>query len=120
MDIIDERKVFAALTQAMRLLEEAVQDQEKAVNRILGMAEQIEQGAANQRTALKAEAIIETCGFQDLTGQKIRKVARLVKFLRDKRLVDVDELPSGPIDLGFEERKPEGLSQKEVDKLLGR
>ncbi|KAF0118521.1 MAG: Uncharacterized protein FD149_660 [Rhodospirillaceae bacterium] len=73
---------------------------------------------ADERTLLKLEAILEACAFQDLTGQRLRKVARLLKFLADtgelstpnaSSLVTQDTLP-GPTQ--------KGLTQEEVDRLL--
>lgn len=112
----DEAKVHAALSRAVQQLESAVQEQEAAVIRILGLAERIHANAPGRPLKIVSEAIMEACTFQDVTGQRIRKVARLVKYLRDQNLISAASLPQ---DNG-ESEKPQrqGLTQEQIDKLL--
>lgn len=115
-----EDKVDAALVAAVRNLEAAVQEQERAVNRILGLVELLMERRPDQSTLLRLEGIMEACAFQDLTGQRIRKVNRFLRHLA----VHKDLLPSG-LDqrVASEDQqaldKPKGLSQEDVDRLLG-
>lgn len=115
-----EDKVDAALVAAIRNLEAAVQEQERAVNRILGLVELLMERHPDQSTLLRLEGIMEACSFQDLTGQRIRKVNRFLRHMAaHKGLV-----PAG-IDRGAAAEdeqalnKSKGLSQEEVDRLLG-
>ncbi|KAF0138457.1 MAG: Uncharacterized protein FD153_1303 [Rhodospirillaceae bacterium] len=62
---------------------------------------------------LKLEAILEACTFQDLTGQRLRKVARLFKFLDDNGELFAPNLTTQDT---LSARK--GLTQEEVDRLL--
>jgi chemotaxis regulatin CheY-phosphate phosphatase CheZ len=113
-----ERKVHAALTRAMELLDSAVADQEVAANRILDLAERLRRSAPDRRAADKIDAIIQACTFQDITGQRIRKVERLIKYLRDTKAIDAVDLPGPAVAAPEPEPESAGLSQADVDRLL--
>ena len=113
-DEVEDEKVHAALSRAVQQLETAVQEQETAVNRILGLAERLYEVIPARDSLLKIEAIMEVCAFQDLTGQRIRKVSRLIKYLRDNRMITSDQLPQEPAA----QAEPDGLSQEQIDALL--
>ncbi len=112
--IADDKKVHAAMTRAAQQLESAVKEQEAAVNRILGLCEAIHSKLNDRGTKLQVEAIIEACSFQDVTGQRIHKVERLILYLRDGGLLSAADLP--------QETKPATgngeLSQSQIDQLL--
>ena len=98
----------------MQQLETAVREQETAVDRILALAERLYDKAPDKAVRLQVEAIMEACAFQDLTGQRIRKVARLIRYLQQNKLGSTADLPrEAP-------QKPDtgGLSQDQVDQLL--
>ena len=106
-------KVNAALSRAVRQLETAVREQETAADRILSLAERVYDKAPDKGTKLQVEAIMEACAFQDLTGQRIRKVTRLIRYLRENKLVSTADLPRDA------PRQPDhvGLTQAQVDRL---
>ncbi len=57
---------------------------------------------------------MEACAFQDLTGQRIRKVTRLIGYLHENNLFSTAELPrEAP-------RQPDSdrLTQEQVDRLM--
>ncbi len=112
--IASDEKIYAAMTRAARQLESAVKEQETAVNRILGLCEAIYSKLGDRGTKLQVEAIMEACSFQDITGQRIHKVERLILYLRDGGGITADVLPH--------ETTPHtgqgGLSQAEIDRLL--
>jgi chemotaxis regulatin CheY-phosphate phosphatase CheZ len=110
----EDKRVHAALSRAAQQLETAVQEQETAVNRILGLAERLYEVIPAKDSRLKIEAIMEVCAFQDLTGQRIRKVSRLIKYLRDSRKITADQLPQ---ELAAQ-ADSQGLSQEQIDALL--
>lgn len=114
MDDAEDKKVHAALSRAVQQLETAIREQETAVNRILGLAERLYEVIPNKDLQLKIEAIMEVCAFQDLTGQRIRKVSRLIKYLRDGKLITADQLPHE----SSAHAEPQGLSQEQIDALL--
>lgn len=107
-------KVNAALSRAVHQLETAVREQETAADRILCLAERIYDKASDKATRLQVEAIMEACAFQDLTGQRIRKVTRLIRYLQENKLISTADLPQDA------PREPDGagLSQEQVDQLL--
>jgi chemotaxis regulatin CheY-phosphate phosphatase CheZ len=109
----DGARVHAALTRAVTELDAAVHEQELAATRILGLAELLLERTADTKIRLQIEAIMEACAFQDLTGQRLRKVQRLIRYLRDHKLVKAGDLPkeeTGP--------RADGLNQAQVDALL--
>jgi thymidine phosphorylase len=105
-----QKKIHAALNRAVEALESAMKDQEDAAVRIAGLAERIVERTKDAPTQLQAEAIMESCTFQDIAAQKIQKVVRLLKYLRDSDVAKPAEVP-----LGDAKR---GLSQDEVSRLL--
>ncbi len=107
-------KVNAALSRAVQQLETAVREQETAVNRILDLAERIYDKAPDKAAKLQAEAIMEACSFQDLTGQRIRKVTRLIRYLQENKLVSTAFLPQD----APRQMDQVGLTQEQVDQLL--
>lgn len=112
----DDPKIHAALTAAVKQLEAVVTEQERAVDRILGIVEPLMERTTHKGILLKFEAIIEACSFQDLTGQRVRKVGRLLKFLADKGDLSASGAPPPQDDLPGPTQK--GLSQEDVDRLL--
>jgi len=117
--------VDAALRAAVTQLESAVEEQERAVNRILGLAELLIDRAPDDRTRLRVEAIMESCAFQDVTGQRIRKVKALLSRLTtlEPGAVRLTETPIAPPSKPVEADDAEGdggLTQDDVDRLLGK
>ncbi len=109
-----KEKVDAALSRAVHQLETAVREQETAAIRILSLAERIYDKAPDKATKLQVEGIMEACAFQDLTGQRIRKVTRLIRYLQENKLVSTADLPRDA------PQQPDGvgLTQEQVDQLL--
>jgi len=123
----DPQVVEAALRAAVTQLESAVQEQERAATRILGLAELLIARSVDEKTRLRIEAIMESCAFQDVTGQRIRKVKALLARLTTLppgtlRLADGPVAPSyPPPPVPKEEDEDDGgLTQAQVDRLLGR
>lgn len=113
-------KVDAALMAAIRNLESAVLEQEQAVNRILGLVELLMERTSDQSTLLRLEGIMEACAFQDLTGQRIRKVNRFLRHLANNKELVAGALTSSQAGADARDMdKSRGLTQEEVDRLLG-
>ncbi len=57
---------------------------------------------------------MEACAFQDLTGQRIRKVTRLIRYLQQNKLISTADLPQDA------PRQPDrgGLTPEQVDQLM--
>ncbi len=109
-----DEKVDAALSRTVHQLEPAVREQETAADRILALAESIYDKAPDKATRLRVEAIMEACAFQALTGQRIRKVTRLMGYLQENKLVSTTDLPPG----APRQPDPVGLTQAQIDQLL--
>ncbi len=109
-----DEKVNAALSRAVHQLETAVREQETAADRILALAERIYHKAPDKAARLQVEAIMEACAFQDLTGQRIRKVTRLIRYLQQNKLISTADLPQDA------PRQPDrgGLTPEQVDQLM--
>lgn len=110
-----------------------VQASEDAANRILAAAEQIAAALdeAEPKPAIlrQVNAIFEACAFQDLTGQRIRRVLdqltsldRMLAHLAEHgRHRDEPDLAHDPIRLTVEiEGSGPDLAQNEIDQLMAR
>ncbi len=114
MSSADDQRVAAALNKALEQLQTAIEEQERAANQILGQAERLLDKHDPKTLPMIASAIMEACSFQDITGQRINKVARLIRYLRDQKIVGTGDLPQ----LKPKPPEPQGLSQADIDKLL--
>ncbi|SBW11221.1 conserved hypothetical protein [uncultured Alphaproteobacteria bacterium] len=117
-------RVVAALGAAVRQIEAAIADTERGVDRILGLVELLME-RADKDSFIKLEGIMEACSFQDLAGQKLRKIERLLEHLQTKTVITVP----GGIDVERAQATAaerdvahaptsKGLSQEDVDRLL--
>ena len=110
----DSNQIRSAIVAAVRHLESAVREQEHAVTRIIGIAERLADNP-DRHVAMLGEGVIEACAFQDTTGQRIRKVEKLLRHL-----ANMGDLPT----ISADEREAvaptakAGLSQADVDRLL--
>lgn len=117
-------RVLAALGAAVKQIEGAIADTERGVDRILGLVELLME-RADKDSFIKLEGIMEACAFQDLTGQKLRKVERLLDHLQSKTVITVPggvdvakaQATAAERDVAPAAASP-GLSQEEVDRLL--
>jgi chemotaxis protein CheZ len=130
-------------------LDAIVSSTENATNTILESAEKID--ALNDQLQRQSEdpytrqtadevrdtvvQIFEACNFQDITGQRISKVVRTLKFIEDRvnNMIEIWghdgflDVPLPPeVDEGEEKRllngpalENEGVSQADIDKLFG-
>lgn len=129
-------------------LDAIVESTEDATNSIMSNAEEIEDlvGKAkarigdNETNALldqvtdKVNAMFEACSFQDLTGQRVTKVVRSLKFIEErvntlikmwgrdelaKVVVEIQEQDADKKLLNGPQRKGEGVTQDDVDAMFG-
>ncbi|NPU09843.1 chemotaxis protein [Bradyrhizobium sp. 83012] len=134
---------FASMTDT---LDAIVENTEVAGNTILESMEAISasvaklQGVKDPATVAVCDEIVdstnkvfEACAFQDLTGQRITRVVKSLKFMEEhiNRLVRIwgkDELarmaaelaaPSTPSLLNGPQRTGVAISQDDIDKLFG-
>jgi len=117
-------RVVAALHAASKQIDAVVADTEASVERILGLVELLMENADTE-TYLRLEGIMEACSFQDLTGQRLNKVKRLVNHLNDKATITMPEsagIQKSQASAAYKDVQPaagsQGLSQEEVDRLL--
>lgn len=110
-----------ALGAAVRQLDVAVAEQERAVNRILGLVELLQDNAKDASTRARLDAIVEACGFQDMTGQRIQKVSRLLRHVARHAAVPIPPPGTGTggsVTASDSGTAAPGLSQEQVDTLL--
>ena len=140
----DPKALDRALRVAVAQLDAAQQEQERAANRILGLTELLIEHAGDDATRLRIEAIMEACAFQDVSGQRLKRVRALMSRLTTQT-PDALRVNAAPIDAEPPARarasvadpaRPaprrdatedeslstgqSGLSQAEVDRLLGK
>jgi chemotaxis protein CheZ len=96
----------APMTRAAHELEEVVGSTERATQRVLAAAEQIDQLANNLAAALQGKyeqglakdiqdlvvKIFEACNFQDLAGQRVAKVLAALNFVEDHVTRAIEEM----------------------------
>jgi hypothetical protein len=125
----DPRAVEGALRAAVGQLDAVLEEQERAATRILGLAELLMARAPDAATRLRIEAIMESCAFQDVAGQRVRRVRGLLSRLTAApagtvrvaaRPVEPPPAPAGVAADGDESISTGsgGLTQAEVDRLL--
>jgi hypothetical protein len=128
--------------QASTELDAIVDTTEKATSDILSAAERVQEMASKLRERgvdaaicdlieSHATEIYTSCSFQDLTGQRIRKVVEVLRFLEDRidamiriwRLDELDFVPAGGGKTAPQVRGPTNgagsLHQDAVDELIG-
>jgi len=117
-------RVTAALSAASRQIDAVIADTEASVERILGLVELLMENTDAERY-LRLEAIMENCSFQDLTGQRLTKVKRLLTHLNEKATITLSEsagIAKSQASSAYKDVQPApgspGLSQEEVDRLL--
>jgi chemotaxis protein CheZ len=117
-------------------LEEVVRHTEEATNTIMDHAEALQKiSSADAAVANHAMAIMEACSFQDITGQRVKKVLQIIEQV-EMRIDNLVALLGGDIDASAVETlktgkeradehlmagpqlKGEGVSQADVDKLF--
>lgn len=76
-----DAKVRTALNASAQRLAGASEMQERAVNRILGLVEVLYDRVRVNGDISRLDTITSSCAFQDLTGQRMNKVARLTRWL---------------------------------------
>lgn len=123
-------------------LEEVVRHTEEATNKIMDQAEEVLKLAGMLREATMvdrlgkaATGIMEACSFQDITGQRIKKVLAIVEQveMRVDRLVDLfggglNEIQTSALATGRErsdesllagpQMAGEGVTQDQIDAML--
>jgi chemotaxis regulatin CheY-phosphate phosphatase CheZ len=126
--------------QASSELDAIVDTTEKATSDILAAAERVQEMAWKLRERgvdasvcdlidSHAAEIYTSCSFQDLTGQRIRKVVEVLRFLEDRidamiriwRLDDLDFVQTNGAKPAPQVRGPSngGLHQHAVDEIIG-
>jgi hypothetical protein len=137
------RDAASHFDQASTELDAIVGTTEKATSDILSAAERVQEIAWTLREQgvepsicdlidAHATEVYTACSFQDLTGQRIRKVIDVLRFLEERinamikiwRLDDLEfvpgNVPAPPASLMHGPARPgEGLEQQAVDNLIG-
>ncbi|MFA7429490.1 MAG: hypothetical protein WCZ23_04985 [Rhodospirillaceae bacterium] len=111
---VGDLRADVALDAAARQLDLAVREQEHAVTRILGLIEVLQAHATDRATRARLDGILEACAFQDLTGQRVTKVSRLLRHLGRS----LGETAVTPPHGGESAPTGNGLTQEQVDRLL--
>lgn len=132
----DPRALERALRAAVAQLDAAQREQEQAANRILGLTELLIDHVRDDATRLRIEAIMEACAFQDVSGQRLKRVRALLSRLTTQTpaALRLNARPLDPEPPAVPKPAPRrdpsedetlstgqgGLSQAEVDRLLGK
>lgn len=117
------------LDNATEELDSIVQTTESATSRILAATEQIQEiGSAlreiggdmlRDRLDTQATEIYTACTFQDLTGQRIRKVIQLLRYLEERINATIGAGDSAPLQAPAVHDLPEpDLAQADVDAMM--
>jgi chemotaxis protein CheZ len=127
--------VNAPMSRFTHELEAAVKTSERATQKILAAAEEIDQAANNLSAAVKGNseqglaqdirdrviAIFEACNFQDVTSQRLAKVRTALEGMEKLIGAALDELESNTLPAAHGPRLDDDdghVSQSEVDSLF--
>lgn len=86
----DDSKPSEAISGATIHLDAVVKSTENATNEIMDAADKIQEaaagigGEAEQKIMDASMKIYEACNFQDLTGQQINKVLKMIEFVEER------------------------------------
>lgn len=85
------KKEDTVLASASSELDAVIESTEEATNKILDSAESIQEAISNEASPEVTKiisdnimVIFEACNFQDLTGQRIKKVAMALDFIHER------------------------------------
>jgi len=126
------------LSEATEELDSIVHTTERATSDILAAAEQVQEiawtlrergadGATCDALDQRATDIYSACSFQDLTGQRIRKVVDVLRFLEDRiramigiwgEAMPEPDAPAAAAPHVGEDRTVPHLEQQEIDRLM--
>ena len=101
-------------------LDEVIKGTEEASNRIMDAAEKIQALAAgNVEIAAQVTELFEACSFQDITGQRIRKVLGLLADVEKgiQHLMVMAHI--SPEETSAAKKQPQTLAEKEKELLRG-
>ncbi len=111
---------FERIPEAGRELDAVVEATETATNAIMEAAEDIMAADATDPAAYKTlvdekiMVVFEACSFQDITGQRIRKVVRTLSWIEDRLAKLADTLKIGEDDPGEVEETEDERRMREL------
>ncbi|MBI1774912.1 MAG: hypothetical protein HYR63_06145 [Proteobacteria bacterium] len=85
---MNDEMIRSAIHCGVQQLECAVSEMEQAALQIMELSESLIAGLEDEETKARLFDIIQSCWFQDVSGQRMRKVCELLKFL-DRNAVGV-------------------------------
>jgi len=100
-------------------LDEVIKGTEEASNRIMDAAEKIQAlSAGNAEIAAQVTDIFEACSFQDITGQRVRKVLSLLADI-EKGVEHLMVIANVPANIATLKKLPQTQAEKEKELLRG-
>ena len=144
-DLRPDQMRFERIPQAGRELDAVIESTENATHVIMEAAETIMSADGSDPAAYKAMvddkmiAIFEACTFQDLTGQRVRKVVKTLNWIEEKisklaeKLAHISTDPAPAVEEESDDEKRmrelilhgpqmdgEGVSQMDVDDFFAK
>jgi chemotaxis protein CheZ len=128
--------IVESTEEATNTIMEAMEDLGDLISKIRGRVDDPETIELIDKAEERANSVFEACSFQDITGQRITKVVRSLKFVeervnslismwRPEELVEVAEDLSKEADedpdkklLDGPQRKGVAINQSDVDRIL--
>ncbi|MFM2130007.1 MAG: hypothetical protein RL477_1553 [Pseudomonadota bacterium] len=126
--------IVKATEHATDTIMTATEDSEAALAELRAGLSAPEQMALLDRISNNSSAVIEACSFQDITGQRVNKVAKSLTYVESRvenlmKLMGADQIREIEV-VGPQKTKDEallngpqlsgqGLVQSEIDKLFG-
>jgi chemotaxis protein CheZ len=126
--------IVKATKEATNTIMEAMEKNEQLLDQLKQQLDNPEQIALIDKIVENGNSVFEACSFQDITGQRVTKVVKLVTYIEDRvnALIDIwvksalDEVEVTPDREKTEDEKllqgpqlnDEGISQSEIDKLF--
>ena len=126
--------VVKATEAATNTIMEAMESNGEAIAELRGKIDDPDQLALLDKIAANGNSVFEACSFQDITGQRVGRVAKSIPFVEErvevlKFLLGEDEIadaetasdreePTGEKLLSGPRLNGEGLSQEDIDSLF--
>lgn len=110
----------ARMAECRKLIDEVIDTTEHAVDKIIHEVKKLQAWASGTEQQTSLGNVVEACSFQDLTGQRLKKIIKIIDQIEGKTPANATEERLKQESSGLlDGPSSNGKSQDEIDKLFG-